>query len=214
MQPARTIPAGDEFIPTRLSLLSRLKRWDDQESWRDFFDTYWRLLYGVALRAGLTESEAQDVVQETLIAVAQRIEDFRPDPALGSFKNWLLQITRRRVADRFRQRHRPGQAQSWRSDETTGTPTIERIPDPASLVQDTVWEEEWEHNLADVAMSTIKNRVSPKQWLIFHQLIIEERPAREVAVQCGVGLGAVYVARHRITALIKQEVRRLAQELG
>ena len=57
----------EDSIPTRYSLLSRLQDWDDQESWRVFFDTYWRLIYSVAARSGLTESEAQDVVQETII---------------------------------------------------------------------------------------------------------------------------------------------------
>src|SRR6185436_2435368 len=49
----------DEFIPTRHSLLQRLKNWEDQSSWRDFFDTYWKLIYSFARRAGLSEQEAQ-----------------------------------------------------------------------------------------------------------------------------------------------------------
>jgi RNA polymerase sigma-70 factor (ECF subfamily) len=54
-----------DAIPTRYSLLSRLQKWDDQESWKDFFDIYWRFIYSVAVKSGLTEDEAQDVVQET-----------------------------------------------------------------------------------------------------------------------------------------------------
>ncbi len=50
----------DPFLPTRQSLLSRLKVWDDHESWRDFFDTYWRLIYGLAVKSGLTNTEAED----------------------------------------------------------------------------------------------------------------------------------------------------------
>src|ERR1051325_10984134 len=55
-------PETDELLPTRWTLVERLKNWDDQESWRQFFDTYWRLIYGVALKAGLTESEAQEEI--------------------------------------------------------------------------------------------------------------------------------------------------------
>ncbi len=54
--------ASDQSIGTRHSLLSRLKDWDDQDSWRDFFNTYWKLIYGVAIKSGLTDAEAQDVV--------------------------------------------------------------------------------------------------------------------------------------------------------
>src|SRR6267143_4162679 len=94
----------DPFLPTRQSLLSRLKDWDDHESWRDFFDTYWRLIYGLAVKSGLTNTEAQDVVQETLLAVAKEMPDFKYEPARGSFKGWLLEITRRRIANQVRKR--------------------------------------------------------------------------------------------------------------
>ena len=86
---------SDDSIPTRHSLLSRLKHWDDQESWRDFFDTYWKLIYGVAIKSGMTDVEAQEVVQETVIAVAKKIAEFKTDPAFGSFKAWLARRRRR-----------------------------------------------------------------------------------------------------------------------
>src|SRR2546426_1004678 len=95
-------PDHDEFLATRQSLLGRLTNWDDQESWRDFFETYWKLIYKVALKAGLDETAAQDIVQETMLSVAKTIKGFRYDPAIGSFKGWLLQITRRRIADYLR----------------------------------------------------------------------------------------------------------------
>jgi hypothetical protein len=77
--------ARQELIPTRWTLIQRLKRWDDQESWRDFFDTYWKLIYGTALKAGLPAVEAQEVVQETVISVSRNIADFKASPEGGSF---------------------------------------------------------------------------------------------------------------------------------
>jgi RNA polymerase sigma-70 factor (ECF subfamily) len=77
----------EEFIPTRQSLLSRLRNWDDRESWREFFDTYGELIYALARKAGLSNAESQDVVQETLISVAKEMPGFKYDPALGSFKD-------------------------------------------------------------------------------------------------------------------------------
>src|ERR1041384_215457 len=96
----------DELIPTRWTLISRLKNWDDHESWREFFDRYWKLIYGVALKSGLTPSEAQDVVQETVITVCKNINRFKTDPARGSFKGWLLMHTRWRILDQIRNRPR------------------------------------------------------------------------------------------------------------
>jgi hypothetical protein len=84
----------DELIPTRASLINRLKDWQDQTSWQEFFDTYWKLVYGVARKAGLTDAESQDVVQITLTAVAKHMPTFQYDRAIGSFKAWLLIKTR------------------------------------------------------------------------------------------------------------------------
>jgi DNA-directed RNA polymerase specialized sigma24 family protein len=79
----------DEYLPTRQSLLQRLKNLDDQASWKSFFDQYWKLIYSVARRAALSDAEAQDVVQETIICVTKKIQGFSYDPAYGSFKGWL-----------------------------------------------------------------------------------------------------------------------------
>src|SRR6185503_13506000 len=154
----------DDFIPTRQSLLSRLKDWDDQESWRRFFDTYWRLIYNAALKAGLTETEAQEVVQETLISVAKKMPDFKYDPAIDTFKGWLCYQTRLRIADQFRKRRRAGAQNRRASDETARTATIERVPDPATLDLAAIWDEEWRVNLMNAAMERVKARVSPEQY--------------------------------------------------
>src|SRR5687767_3382272 len=98
-------PQAEEFLPTRLTLLSRLKDLGDSASWQTFFDTYWRLIFSVARKAGLSEAEAHDVVQETIIAVSKQMPGFRYDRARGSFKSWLLTITHRRIHDHLRKRH-------------------------------------------------------------------------------------------------------------
>src|ERR1700687_5464913 len=89
-------PPPERFIPTRKTLLSRLKDAGDDASWRVLFDTYWKLIYGTAVKAGLGDAEAQDVVQETVIAVARNMGEFNYNPGRCSFKSWLLQVTRAR----------------------------------------------------------------------------------------------------------------------
>ena len=81
-------------LQTRWSLIGRLKDMDDRQSWQEFFDAYWKLIYSVALKAGLSDAEAQEVVQETVISVANKMPEFKADPAAGSFKSWLLTLTR------------------------------------------------------------------------------------------------------------------------
>lgn len=201
-----------DSIPTRQSLLARMKDWSDQTSWQDFFHTYWRLIYGVALQAGLDATQAEEVVQETVISVAKKIGEFKNDPARGSFKSWLMLITRRRIADQFRKRPPPAAHSSPASDDTTRTSTVDRLPDPASLNLDTLWEEEWQKNLLGVAMDNVKRRVSAKQFLLFYQQVVKQWPAAKVAEKYNVNLAQVYMARYRVARLVKKEVRKLQRK--
>src|SRR5438034_4122504 len=127
------------FIVTRRRLVERLADWGDQLRWQEFFDTYWKLIYSAARQSGLTDVEAQEVVQETVITVAKNIDKLKYDPAVGSFKGWLLQITRWRIADQFRKRE-PGNAKRSRSSDDHSTATIERVPDPRMVDLDALWE--------------------------------------------------------------------------
>ena len=75
----------DDVVPTRQSLLHWLKDLNNQESWREFFHNHWQLVHGLAVKCGLTDAEAQNSVQETMISVARQMPDFKYDPALGTF---------------------------------------------------------------------------------------------------------------------------------
>jgi len=198
---------GQELLPTRQSLLERLKRWDDQESWRDFFDTYSGLLYGTAVRSGLTDVEAQDVVQDTVIAVAKKMGSFTYNPAVDSFKGYLLYLTRKRIALEYRKRGRAGGTAHPETVEWTAK--IEDVPDPGGVNLEAIWEEEWKRNLWDSALSRVKEQVALKQFQLFDLYVLKERPALEVAQALGVTVAQVYLAKHRVSALVKKELSQL-----
>ena len=210
----------EEFIPTRRSLLSRLKNWDDQESWREFFDTYAKLIYRVAAKAGLTDAESQDVVQETMLVVARKLPAFKYDPALGSFKSWLLLITRRRIEKQLKKRMpvKVGQASGFsksggtpdlRCDDTKHTATVERVPDPKGFDLEAAWDVEWEKNLSDAALARVKGQLKPKQFQMFDLYALKEWPVKDVARALGVSTTHVYVNKHRVATLLKRELRNL-----
>ena len=213
-------PDADDFIPTRRSLLSRLRSWDNQASWQEFFDTYGRLIYRLAVKAGLTDAEAQDVVQETMILVARKMPGFRYDPALGSFKGWLRLLTRRRIEKQLKKRlpTKVGQASGLSeaskmpaplSDDTRRTSTIDRIPDPRGFDLEAAWDVEWEKNLWDAALARVKRQVKPKQFQMFDLYALKQWSVGEVARALGVSVAHVYVNKHRIAASIKRELQRL-----
>ena len=196
------------LVATRRSLVDRLENWDDRKHWQEFFDTYWKLIYSAARKSGLTDAEAQEVVQETVITVAKKVGQLRYDPAIGSFKGWLLHITRWRIADQFRKRE-PGQNQRARSQDDRQTATIERVPDAAAIDLDALWETEWQENLFAAAIARVKKKVAPKQFQIFDCYVRKEWPAQKVAAELRVNVGQVYLARHRVTALLKKEIKAL-----
>lgn len=197
------------LIPTRYSLLSRLQNWDDQASWKEFFDTYWRLIYSIALKAGLTEAEAQDVVQETIISVAKNIHKFKRDRTFGSFKGWLRNITRWRIGDQLKRRMRFQPDHSGPADGGEPPMELSQIPDPAAGALDETWEKEWRANLFDAAVERVKQRVKEEHFQIFDLHVIRQWPARRVAVALETTVGQVYLAKFRVLALIKKEIRRL-----
>ena len=150
----------DELLPTRWTLIERLKNWDDQESWRQFFETYWRLIYGVAIKSGLTHPEAQDVVQETVMSVCKSMHNFKADPAYGSFKAWLLNLTRWRITDQVRKRdrgvsEREEPPKSGSDGDATSTAIEERVPDPAGNALEAIRNAEWEKHVVDAALEEV-----------------------------------------------------------
>ena len=190
---------------TRESLVGRLVNLDDRVRWQEFFDTYWRLIYSVARKAGLTDAEAQDVVQETVITVAKNISKYEREA--GSFKGWLLHITRWRIADQFRKR--PPRGAGGRERTRAGTATIERIPDPDGVDLDAAWQEEWQQNLLTAALERVKRKVDARHYQIFDCAVVKQWSASKVAKELGVNIAQVYLVKHRLAALLKREVKAI-----
>lgn len=204
--------ADNEFLPTRQSLLSRLKDWEDQDSWKAFFDAYWRLIYNAAIKAGLTDMEAEDVVQETLISVMKSMPNFQYDAKKGSFKSWLHGLTKWRILDQFRKRQRgiDHQSSASRPDETA---TIDRVPAPAGPELEAIWDEEWERNLIAAAIDRVKKKVDPKHYQVFDLYVLKNWSVPRIAQTLRVSRGLVYLTKHRINHLIKKEISYLRTKM-
>ena len=203
----------DELIPTRATLIQRLKDWQDQASWQEFFETYWRLIYGVATKRGLTPTEAQDVVQETMMSVAKHMPGFKYDPAVGSFKGWLLNMTRWRIADQLRRRQ-PLAAYQEPDDETTfGDPKVVGAASHTLSDLDKMWDDEWERNLLEAATAKARRQLDPKQYQIFDFYVNKGWEPDRVAKTLHVSVNQVYLARHRVAEAIRLEVERLQKEI-
>ena len=218
--PAQKAEVKEHFAQTRRSLIERLADWEDQRTWDDFYQTYWRLIYSVSTKSGLTHDEAFDVVQETVLSVAKQWKKGQQyDPDKGSFKTWLMNITRWRIADQFRKKQRNPAAMNQAGGTPDGegdfrdTATIERMEGvDGEEVLDRMWENEWKANLSQVAIERVKKVVSPKQYQIFHAYVIKEWDTSRVKKELGVSQSQVYLAKHRVGGLIKKEIETLKKE--
>jgi len=201
------------MLATRRSLVDRLANWDDQRRWQEFFESYWKLIYSAARKSGLTDAESQEVVQETIITVAKNIGKLHYDPAVGSFKGWLLNITRWRIADQFRKRT-PDSQRHRSIDETRLTSTIDRLAGQDGRDLNQIWDDEWKQNLLNAALTRLKKKIDPKQFQIFDCYVQKQWPAQKVAERLRVNVAQVYLVRHRVTRLLKKEVQALEKMSG
>jgi RNA polymerase sigma factor (sigma-70 family) len=200
----------DAFLPTRRSLLSRLKDWRDEDSWREFFETYWRLIYDVALRTGLDDAAAQDVVQETVLAAAKQLPGFKYDPSKGSFKAWLLQITRRRIAESLRVQYRAkGRKAGVEPEPASDNPGSEESEAAGPPEFDALWDAEWNSHLAEAVMQRLKSKVNPKHFQAFELLTVQGWSPMEVSRTLGINIAQVYLIRSRVRRLVKDEAAKL-----
>ena len=214
MNNERSEPGTDSLLPTRQSLLSRLRDWQDQDGWREFFETYWRLIYNVARRSGLSDLEAQEVVQNTFIYLSRRMPKFHYDRRTGSFKSWLRVVTRSRinVYCRTEKADEKVHFERFGEDADEKIEALENLPETGADALDEEWQREWEQNLVSAAFRRLRTKVSTQQLLIFRTALSGELPMSQVAKKLGVNVAQVYLARHRVGRLFKAEIRRLRSE--
>ena len=204
------VEAKDELIATRTTLLARLKDWGDDSSWQEFFDIYSQLIRNVALKSGLTRAEAEDVVQETMVAAAKHIPSFKYDRKLGSFRHWLLNMSRWRISDQFRRRKKL--TTELPDDLADETGQLSVLVDEKTLNFDEFWESEWQKTLIEAAINKVKTSLDAEKYQIFDFLVNKQWSPEKVSKRFGISVNQVYLAKHRITELVKKEVERLKEK--
>jgi len=199
---------------TSASLLFRLRDWRDAASWSEFYRLYQKLVLGLARRSGLTPTEAEEVAQDVFKRVAETIHEFEANPANGSFRGWLMNLTRWRITDKFRARPR-GQSESpFRPAANDGTSTIERVPDASGEATEAGWDDEWRHHVLDAALTRLARRVPAKHFQAFELYHRQGWSVMKVAKELSLNPATVYVIGHRLTKQLKEEVATLQTQLG
>jgi RNA polymerase sigma factor (sigma-70 family) len=207
-----------DTVHTRPSLLRGIQG-GNEDRWQQFYRVYAPVIRGFAIKAGLTETEADEVVQETCIGVARNVGEFRYNPRKCRFKTWLLNLASWRVKSQFTKRQRwdervhgraaPARSSASSAQEETRTATIERVPDLGADHLDAIWDQEWRGSLLKAAIDRVRSQFSATQFQIFDLNVVKEWSAADVAKSLGVSLATVYLAKHRVSAAVKKEIRRV-----
>jgi RNA polymerase sigma factor (sigma-70 family) len=201
-------PDDPSTLRTRPTLLFRLRDWRDNPSWNEFYHLYHQFVFHCARRSGLGHADAKEVTQDVFKRVAEKIGEFESDPIRGSFRGWLLNLTRWRITDKFRAR-KPHEKQepSHSRHDPDHTATVERIE--AAEKNESVWEEEWQLSLLEAALARLARKVPAKHLQIFDLYRRQDWPVLRVARELAISPATVYVVSHRLTKQLKAEIKLL-----
>lgn len=187
-------------MQTRASLLLRIRDPHDNAAWGEFVALYAPLLHAYGMRHGLQDADAADLAQDTLGKVMRAAPDFRYEPAKGTFRGWLLTIAR----NELRRLHNRRSRQSPGSGDTGVYQLLAGIPDPAS--DDAAWEHDYRLHLFRWAAGRVQTQFRDKTWQAFWRTVVMGEDVESVAQSLQLTAGAVYVARSRVAARIREEI--------
>lgn len=196
-----------ESPPTRATLLLRLRDGGDTDAWSQFVRDYGPMLYRFVRSRGLQDADAADVVQDVMRSVGTAIGRLEYEKEKGGFRAWLFTITRNKLYTFFEKRERQGIS----GNDTAQLERLQQIGDEHNEL-DEQWEREHQRQLAEQAMSALKPTVEAKTWAAFELTAVDGQSAAEVGRRLEMSKGAVYVARSRVTAKLRDEIERLLAE--
>jgi RNA polymerase sigma-70 factor (ECF subfamily) len=191
---------------TRASLLVRIRDARDQEAWRQFTEVYAALIYGFARRRGLQDADAADLMQEVLRAVAASAARLDYDPERGSFRSWLYTVTRNKIYTFLARQRRQvrGSGDSAAHERLEETPAQDDSRD--------LWDQEYERRVFSWAAEQVRGEFQQATWDAFWRTAVEGQGAREAGAALGMSVGAVYVAKSRVLARLRDEIQLLQGE--
>jgi len=193
-----------ESPATRASLLVRLRDGGDTGAWREFVHLYAPIIYGFARKRGLQDADAADLMQEVLRSVSLASKRLEYDPARGSFRGWLFTITRNKVFNFLESRSR----RVMGSGDSRVQQRLEQQADSDGALS-AEWEANYQRTMANQAMERVKGEFQAATWDAFIQTAVEGRTPAQVASRVGLSVGAVYVAKSRVIARLRQEIERM-----
>src|SRR5262245_2970255 len=200
--------AERESPSTDVTLVRRLGRNpNDAAAWDEFVRQYGRKIYQWCRYWKLQRADAEDVTQDVLVEVARQMRTFSYDPS-RSFRGWLKAITHGAWCDWLEKRRRQAQG----SGDSRVLALLQTAEARDDLVQKLA--EQYDAELLEAAMTTVRSRVEERTWEAFRRLALEGQSGADAAEQLGMKVGAAFMARSRVQKMLQDEIRRLEEGEG
>jgi RNA polymerase sigma-70 factor (ECF subfamily) len=194
----------EDTLATRHSLIVKLRDPGAVDAWREFVALYEPLVYGLARRKGLQDADARDLCQEVFRAVAGAMDRWDPNPARGTFRGWLSRIARNLLLNFLtRKQHEP---------RGSGSTSVQDLLDAQPAADPSVtalFETEYRRRVFRWVAEKIQREFTPTTWQAFWRTAVGGQPPKDVAAELGLSIGAVYIARSRVVARLRQRVEEL-----
>ena len=191
---------------TSLTLLEGLRDPRNDVAWQRFAARYRPMVVSFAAGLGLSENDAQDAAQDTLLAFAQAYRQGAYDRRKGRLRSWLFGIAYRKVKDIQRAM---GKEQVM-ADRSDATGCLASVPAPDEAQQ--LWDDQWQRAVLDACLAEVARHVDPNTFAAFRLYVLEQWPAKKVAEDLGLSRNAVYIAKNRVISRMR-ELREQMDEL-
>lgn len=188
---------------TNTNLIESLVQGRDlSEAWPLFLTKYRRLLTRWCLHWGANSSEAEDVVQETMLKMHTNLGSYNKVDG-SAFRCWLKTVAYHCWLDVAEERF--GQATSSGDLAASRLLASEEAREDLQRLFDRLADEE----LIELACRNLRGRVEPDTWRCFAMTYFDELPGDHVAETLGISLNAVYLATSRLRKMLRIEIRNL-----
>jgi RNA polymerase sigma factor (sigma-70 family) len=194
--------------PTQPTLLVRIRNADDQEAWERFVDLYAPLVYGFLRKRGLQDADAADLTQDVMRSVAAAAQRLEYDERRGLFRSWLFTIVQNKLTDHWRR----GSVRERGTGDTGAQQELNAIPQTNSDDASAEWDADYQRQLFQYAASIVKPDFNEATWQAFWRTAVDGLSGKEVSAQLGLTAAAVYLAKSRVMARLKEQVRYLVGE--
>jgi len=194
-----------ETPATRPSLLLRIRDAKNQEAWEQFVEIYTPLVYGFCRAHGLQDADAADVAQETMRAVARAMATFEYDPERGRFRSWLHTVVRSKLNNFLATRQR--------QPELAGHSTLQlKMEGASTAAEQSSWDAEYHWRMLNWVAERVRGEFQANTWQAFWRTAIDQQDGKEVAQGLGLSVSAVYAAKSRVLARLRQEIQSVDED--